>query len=216
MKPFINPAQAKSVLLAVRGLVPRPARTIPWFAVSLLLIATFLAGCQTTSTPKDQLAIKVCTRQFPPRLDIFITNQTAHVVRVWKDSNSWGERNLSVQLQDEGNGSIATLVRRLSDYTKNVPAFDEIEPHSDLLRAVDLTDGWWLIPLGVDITNREYRVRVQLKIGSSLEARKLHVFVGEVCSEWSKGARDQVFPQLDNKAGSDHDNRLRDHYLREK
>ncbi len=162
----------------------RPRGPFVWFGLALATALACTAGCRTVRTANPELAVAVDRSHFPALLDVLLSNRTAQAVRIWEWANSWGWDNLSVQIQEERKRELFWVVRKETSFSRNGPTFDVLGPQESLIRKINTGDGWWTIPPGINLTNDHYRLRVRLRIAPSREARKCHVFVGEVYSDW--------------------------------
>ena len=152
-------------------------------AFIILLIVIPQTSCRD-GTNNATVKLTVSGSEFPPRLTAIISNSSARVVNVWKQNNSWGWENRTVDLQGVSGGEVFGVRRKNCDWTKNAPDFYPIEPNGEKEMVIDLPDGWWEIPRMVDLAREDYHVRIRLKIENSLEAQKFHVWTGQTVSEW--------------------------------
>lgn len=151
--------------------------------ISIMFVA-FLLGCHIRNASNNHLVLNIFKEHFPPELGVVISNQTGHAVRVWKEDNSWGWYNLSLEFKNNTDGKITKILRRQSDFTMNLPSYVNIEPHASLYRTVNIADGWWSLPTGLNLTNGNYQISAQLLIRPSREAGRFNIFVGETRSDW--------------------------------
>src|SRR5690349_5798020 len=137
-------------------------RTLAEALIIILLIACSQSGCWDNSSSEASIKLMVLREEFPPRLTAVISNSSARVVNVWKQNNSWGWENLTVDLQGVSGGEVFVVRRKNCDWTKNAPDFYPIEPRGEQRLAINLSDGWWEIPRQIDLAKEDYHVRIRL------------------------------------------------------
>lgn len=143
-----------------------------------------LAGCRTDTVDVGKPKLDFQKERFPPHLTVILANSTTQEMRIWKPGNSWGWGNILVDLRERPGGPIFVAKRKSRDWTINGPGFNSIAPGKDRKLEINLDDGWWEIPDGVNLLKRSYQVRVRFRVPPSPEAKKLGVFVGRISSGW--------------------------------
>jgi len=174
-----------------------------WRLVAVGMV-TFVAWSSQAAQPKDGDLYPVVENISWPRLRVKVVNATKEPVRLWKDSNSWGHYKISVCLVQK-NGKVVQIKRRPVAFTRNVPEFFETGPGESSETRIDLKDGYWTLPDGLDLEDWPPFVSVVLCVESTPEAKELKTWVGTRVSEWvdvpKKGDIPVVPPK--NSVGAD-------------
>ena len=112
---------------------------------------------------------------------VMLYNATRDVLRVWESGNSWGDAAWSFELLTRTDAR--PVARRPQRYTRNVPAYREVEPGTIERWDFDFEDGTWQFPL-VDQPLRTQGTGLVALYASppSPEATELDVFMGPLRS----------------------------------
>ena len=173
------------------------SRRSAWFAVAVLAAV----GATTTSLPSETtltapltVTLKVTgTAAVPgvdivlgdpsPQLSVVIRNTGSESVRVWKDSYSFGYRNLSFELTDPAGKRFAvTRVDRI--WEKDFPAWDTLAPGASMTIDVSFTaKDWQGLPRLEPGERRTVRVHALYRSAAGYEAKLNSVWVGSVASQ---------------------------------
>src|SRR4026208_254016 len=84
-------------------------------AFIILVILITQSSCRD-STSEATVKLTVSRSEFPPRLTATISNASARVVNVWKQNNSWGWENLTLDLQGVDGGEVFAVRRKNCDW----------------------------------------------------------------------------------------------------
>lgn len=127
-----------------------------------------------------QLTLRIQRRH----LALTLVNSSPRPVRYWRAENSWGWFAVSIELRAE-NEPLSHVVRRAQrDWTRNPPHFHTLAPGERDERELDLHDGWWDLPSGLEqLRDRVIEVRSAFHVAPSPETSKYGVFVGTVLSD---------------------------------
>jgi hypothetical protein len=117
---------------------------------------------------------------------------------LWKDSNSWGYYKISVCLVQK-KGKVVQIPKKPADFTKNGPQFFEIGPGESSETRIDLKDGYWALPEGLDLEDWPVFVSVVLNVESTPEAKEFKTWVGTRVSEWVDVPKKGDIPVLPKK-----------------
>jgi hypothetical protein len=120
--------------------------------------------------------IDLATRS--PQLTFVLTNKGQHTLRLWKDSCSWGYRNLSFELID-ASGRRITVTRAERGWEKNVPAWNDLPSGGSLSTDVTLSGAEWRgLPALKHGEQRVIRIRAVYQSETGFDAKTHHVWVG--------------------------------------
>ena len=112
-----------------------------------------------------------------PQLTVVLTNKDPHTLRLWKDSCSWGYRNLSFELIEAGRRITVTRAER--GFEKNVPAWDDLPSGGSLSTDVTLSAVEWRgLPVLKHGEQRMVRIRAIYQSEAGFDATTHHVWVG--------------------------------------
>jgi hypothetical protein len=113
-----------------------------------------------------------------PQLTFVLTNQGPNTLRIWKDTCSWGYRNLSFELID-ASGRQITVTRAERGREKNVPAWNELPSGSSLSTDVTLSKAEWReLPALKNGEQRAIRIRAVYQSEEGFDAKTHQVWVG--------------------------------------
>jgi hypothetical protein len=129
-------------------------------------------GASGSSPPVVALAAE------SPQLTVVLTNKDPHTLRLWKDSCSWGYRNLSFELIDAAGRSI-TVTRAERGWEKNVPAWNDLPSGGSLSTDVTLSAAEWRgLPALKHDEQRIVRMRAIYQSEAGFDAMTHYVWVG--------------------------------------
>jgi hypothetical protein len=73
-----------------------------------------------------------------------LTNNSKRPIRVFRDSNTWGAARWRLLKVKDGRIEAFAQTADNTFFTRNVPAFDEIQPGGRLAVRLNVNDGNWL------------------------------------------------------------------------
>src|SRR5206468_2311557 len=101
-----------------------------------------MPGEETASASRNALVIKMAQVSHSGRLTMEMSNSSKQPIRIWRESNSWGAAHWRVVRIR--NGQLETFFQNPNqEFTKNVPASDEIPGSGHIERKLDLNGGNW-------------------------------------------------------------------------
>jgi hypothetical protein len=160
-------------------------------ALSAICMASSVLGATTSALPRVPLEaslapyhasegtpaiIDLGTRS--PQLTFVLTNKGEYTLRLWKDSCSWGYRNLSFELID-ASGRRSTVTRAERGWEKNFPAWNDLPSGGSLSTDVTLSRTEWRgLPALKHGERRAIRIRAVYRSEPGFDAKTHHVWVG--------------------------------------
>jgi hypothetical protein len=115
------------------------------------------------------------------RGDVLLIDDSGVAVRVWKPGNSWGDAPLSFELV--GDGASTPIVRKPRRYTRNPPAWRQLQPGEALRIPYDLDDGSWETGGALDEPARGDALMAVYDVPQTPEAIEHGVWIGCVRSD---------------------------------
>jgi hypothetical protein len=117
------------------------------------------------------------------QLAVVFRNAGPKTIRLWKDTCSWGYRNLSFEItQQDGQRFLVTRVQR--GWEKNVPAWHTLPPGTGLSSDITLnTRDWQGLPQLRPGERRAVAMRAVYKSVADYESRLNGVWDGSIMSE---------------------------------
>jgi hypothetical protein len=142
-------------------------------------LAVALALTHTSAESGADLVVGGST----PQLTVVFRNVGTAPLRLWKDTCSWGYRNLSFEMSDAG-GRRFTVSRVEVPWEKNVPTWDTLAPGASVSRDVTLNHGDWqgLPPLAPGEARR-VSLRAVYRSSPDEQSRRHGIWVGSAQSE---------------------------------
>lgn len=118
-----------------------------------------------------------------PQVTVVFRNVGTQPLRLWKDTCSWGYRNLSFEMFDAG-GRRFTLTRVEVAWEKNVPTWDTLAPGASVSRDITLNPADWegLPPLAPG-ESRHVSVRAVYRSPLTDQSTRHGIWVGSAVSE---------------------------------
>jgi hypothetical protein len=90
----------------------------------------------------NNVEIKITNVSSSGRVDVMINNPHNFPIKIWKESNSWGAARWRVLVLRRG--TVETFFGNPDQvFTRNIPAFNEIEGPAQLKQGLDLNGGNW-------------------------------------------------------------------------
>jgi hypothetical protein len=113
------------------------------YCCGLLIFATFFCAFSAGSDKSmNSLTIRITEASPSGTISIEVDNDSSGVIRIWKESNSWGAARWAVLLIR--GGQIQTFYQNPDQgFTRNVPGFDEIASGGHIEKSLDLNGGNW-------------------------------------------------------------------------
>jgi hypothetical protein len=129
--------------------MPSSCTVLRLLAVSLLLASTPARGLEQGSPAGLELRV---VNVSPPRvISIELKNVTAHALRLFRESNSWGAARWRVLRVRGGEAALAYQVPVYA-FSMNVPGYDELAGQATRMKQLDLGDNSWRIQGPTDLT----------------------------------------------------------------
>jgi hypothetical protein len=119
-----------------------------------------------------------------PILSIQIINSGDAELRIWYDSYSDGYEAPIFQIREWGTAKDHFVSRRGVDWTVNIGRYHTARPGQAIELRYDLSDGSWVLPPNLSVTNKDFSVRSILVYPRSSHSDELGVFAGALASEW--------------------------------
>ena len=162
---------ALASLTITRASPPEPRSSAP--------LAITLTPTHAGNSADVDLAIGAPSAQ----LTAVFRNVGPETIRLWKDTCSWGYRNLSFEItQQDGQRFVVTRVER--GWEKNVPAWHTLPAGTHLSSDITLnTRDWQGLPRLATGERRPVAVRALYKSGADYESKLNGVWVGSIVSE---------------------------------
>lgn len=110
---------------------------------------------------------------------VVVRNQSESTTAVWNLGNEWGDNSLSFEIQGE---VLLRVVRKLQDYTRNVPSAVELSAGESHAWDFDLNDGTWELGEQSGWGAGAKLVAIYETVASD-EASTANVWIGRVVSE---------------------------------
>jgi hypothetical protein len=171
-------------------------RTIMVLSVSLALLSEHCRG--EVGGPPPGLSILVEDASSFSKVRIAVKNEGRVELRLWKSSNSWGYRNLSICLLLK-DGRIVQVCRKAEVFSRNIPSSSAVAAGKELAMPVDLGDGWWDIPKNTNLADVQYLSAVYAVEGTQ-ESQKFGVWTGVAVSTWRSVPVPKAAPAADAAA----------------
>lgn len=112
-------------------------------------------------------------------LRVVLTNVSAHPLKIWKESNSWGYYALRFEVTHKGETKVIRKKER--GWRKNAPTFHLLESGKSLDYNVFLGgDTWENLPFNA--LGEKVEVKAIFEIIEDVEARKLGAWTGRISS----------------------------------
>jgi hypothetical protein len=109
----------------------------------MTFVLSLSQGVLSHASPRvESLQFEVSQLERNGTVSIQMSNLTERLIRIWKESNSWGAAHWRVLIVR--NGHLHTFFQNPDQFfTKNVPAFIEIPPKGHLGDKLNLNGGNW-------------------------------------------------------------------------
>lgn len=112
------------------------SRLLPAFVIATLLCVSSVAS------DDSGLSLKITKLSRQGKVTVQLFNTMSHSARVWKDSNSWGAAHWRFLVIRKGHLNIY-FENPAREFTRNIPAFEEIRPGKSIKHEIDIASGEW-------------------------------------------------------------------------
>jgi len=113
-----------------------------FFCVLLIFGNLFYGPPETKAKSMNDLKVKIVEVSHSGEITVELSNSSKELIRIWRDSNSWGADRWRVLLIR--NGRLETFFQNPNRlFTRNVPSFDELAAGAHIEKKLDLNGGNW-------------------------------------------------------------------------
>ena len=113
-----------------------------FFCVLLIFGNLFYGPPVAKGKSKNDLKVKIVEVLPSGRITVELGNSSKELIRIWRDSNSWGADRWRVLLIR--NGRLETFFQNPDQaFTRNGPSFDELAAGARIEKKLDLNGGNW-------------------------------------------------------------------------
>ena len=164
-------------------------------AACLLLVVAATGSFTPQEDPNAPLAVRIVPSGFTDtgtrsilladrsqHFSVVITNTGKNTIRLWKESCSWGYRNLSFEAEVEGKGSVH-VTKKERGWEKNFPDWIAVPPGDHLVLEVSFDPVVWQnSPLRQPGDHRLVSLRAVYESAADKESQAHQVWSGKVVS----------------------------------